>query len=249
MKTKVKMLVDIFMTVLLFFLMARQLTGDTAHEWLGAGMFLLWIVHHILNRHWFSHLFQGKYTPVRTTQTVINVALLLAMLGQMVSGIILSRNVFVFLPISGGIAMARSLHVFCGFWCFVLMSLHLGLHWNMMLGRMRKAIGGAGASGAGGNPEEAVDAGRRQTTAQNSRRKTRLPRIGAAAVALYGLYAFVKNQFILYMFRLSSFVFFDFERPVVLYVTEYLAIMGLFIWIAYYGVKGLQKLSGRRKKP
>lgn len=223
MKKKIKMLVDLFMTILLFFLMARQLTGDAAHEWLGAGMFLLWIAHHILNRHWFSHLIQGRYTPVRTVQTVINLALLLAMLGQMVSGIILSRNVFAFLPISGGVAMARSLHVFCGFWCFVLMSLHLGLHWNMILGRMRKAA--------------------------QSRRKAGFLRIGAAAVALYGFYAFVKNQFILYMLRLSSFAFFDFERPVVLYVTEYLAIMGLFIWIAHYGVKGLQKLSGKRKKP
>lgn len=236
MKKKIKMPVDVFMTILLFFLMARQLTGDAAHEWLGAGMFLLWIAHHILNRHWFSHLLQGRYTPVRTAQTVINLALLLAMLGQMVSGIILSRNVFAFLPISGGVAMARSLHVFCGFWCFVLMSLHLGLHWNMILGRMRKS-------------GEVSDAGRsREQNAAQSRRKAGVLRIGAAAVALYGLYAFVKNQFILYMLRLSSFAFFDFERPVVLYVTEYLAIMGLFIWIAHYGVKGLQKLSGRRKK-
>lgn len=43
------------MTVLLLFLMARQLTGDSAHEWLGAGMLILWIVHHILNRSWYSH--------------------------------------------------------------------------------------------------------------------------------------------------------------------------------------------------
>lgn len=51
MKKKVKMLVDLLMTVLLFFLMARQLTGDAVHERLGAGMFLLWILHHVLNRH------------------------------------------------------------------------------------------------------------------------------------------------------------------------------------------------------
>lgn len=75
MKKKIKIVVDLFMTVLLLFLMARQLTGDTAHEWLGAGMFLLWITHHILNRNWFSHLLQGRYTPVRTAQAVINMSL------------------------------------------------------------------------------------------------------------------------------------------------------------------------------
>lgn len=223
MKKKVKMLIDIWMTVLLLFLMARQLTGDTAHEWLGAGMFLLWIAHHILNWHWYRHLFQGRYTPVRTVQTVINTALLLAMLGQMVSGIILSRNVFAFLPVSGGIAMARSLHVFCGFWCFVLMSLHLGLHWNMILGMARRF-------------------------SPSDRRLGLVLRVGSTAIAVYGCYAFIKNQFLLYMFRISSFVFFDFERSVILFIAEYLATMGFFIYIAHYGVKGIQRLSGRGRK-
>lgn len=213
------------MTVLLLFLMARQLTGDSAHEWLGAAMLILWIAHHILNRSWYSHLFKGKYTPVRIFQTVINVAVLLSMLGLMVSGIILSREVFAFLPISGGIALARQLHVLSAFWGFVLMALHLGLHWNMILGMMRKAVGPV-----------------------TSKPLRILLRIAAALVAGYGLYAFLKNQFLSYMFLMSSFVFFDFERPVLLFFTEYLAIMGLFIFLAYYISKGIQKLNGRRKK-
>lgn len=136
-----KIVIDMIMTVLLLFLMARQLTGDFAHEWLGAGMLILWIAHHILNRSWYSHLFKGKYTPAHILQTVTNFAVLLSMLGLMVSGILLSREVFAFLPISGGIALARPLHVLSAFWGFVLMALHLGLHWNMMPGMVRKATG------------------------------------------------------------------------------------------------------------
>lgn len=211
MKKRIKIVVDGWMTVLLLFLMARQLIGDTAHEWIGATMFLLWITHHILNRHWYTHLFQGRYTPFRIFQTVINMALLLAMAGQMVSGIVLSREVFAFLPISGGIAVGRSLHVFCGYWCFVLMALHLGLHWNMIL----RMFAGA---------------------AVTAKKRTVL-RLGAVIIAGYGLYAFIKNQFYLYMFLISSFVFFDFERPAVLYFTEYLAVIGLFVFLAYYGRK------------
>ena len=56
-----KIVIDMIMTVLLLFLMARQITGDSAHEWLGAGMLLLWIAPHILNRGWYSHLFKGTY--------------------------------------------------------------------------------------------------------------------------------------------------------------------------------------------
>lgn len=214
-----KIAIDMAMTVLLLFLMARQITGETAHEWLGAGMFVLWIAHHILNRNWYGHLWKGKYTPVRIIQTVINIALLLSMLGLMISGIILSREVFAFLPISGGTALARQIHVPAAFWGFVLMALHLGLHWNMILGMMRKAIGGAETTG-----------------------KRIVLRLAAAAIAGYGLYAFVKNQLLSYMFLKSPFVFFDFERPQLLFFTEYIAIMGLFIFLAHYASKGVQKL-------
>lgn len=213
-----KIAVDMVMTVLLLFLMARQLTGDSAHEWLGAGMLILWIAHHILNRSWYSHLFKGKYTPIRILQTVTNFAVLLSMLGLMVSGIILSREVFAFLPVSGGIALARPLHVLSAFWGFFLMALHLGLHWNMILGIIRKAAGPI-----------------------TSKPLRILLRIAAALVAGYGLYAFLKNQFLSYMFLSSLFVFFDFERPVLLFFTEYIAIMGLFIFLGHYVSKAFQK--------
>lgn len=219
-----KIVIDMIMTVLLLILMARQLTGDSAHEWLGAGMLILWIVHHILNRNWYSHLFKGKYTPMRILQTVINFAVLLSMFGLMVSGIILSREVFAFLPISGAVALARTLHVLFGFWGFVLMALHLGLHWNMILGMMRNIAGPV-----------------------SSKPLRILLRIAAVSVAGYGLYAFLKNQFLSYMFLTSSFVFFDFERPVPLFFTEYIAIMGLFIFLAHYVSRGIQRVTGGRR--
>lgn len=213
-----KIAVDMVMTVLLLFLMARQLTGDSAHEWLGAGMLILWIAHHILNRSWYSHLFKGKYTPIRILQIVTNFAVLLSMLGLMVSGIILSREVFGFLPVSGGIALARPLHVLSAFWGFVLMALHLGLHWNMILGIIRKAAGPI-----------------------TSKPLRIILRIAAVMIAGYGLYAFLKNQFLSYMFLSSLFVFFDYERPVLLFFTEYMAIMGLFIFLGHYVSKAFQK--------
>lgn len=220
-----KVVIDMIMTVLLLFLMARQITGDSAHEWIGTAMLILWIVHHILNRSWYSHLLKGKYTPMRILHTVINFAVLLSMFGLMVSGLILSREVFGFLPISGGIALARPLHVVSAFWGFVLMALHLGLHWNMILGIVRKAAGPV-----------------------SSKPLQILLRIAAVLSAGYGLYAFKKNQFLSYMLLKSSFVFFDFERLMLLFFTEYIAIMGLFVFLAHYTSKGIQRLAGRRKR-
>lgn len=224
-KLKIKIVIDSLMTVMLLFLMARQITGDSIHEWLGAGIMVLWIAHHILNRNWYGNIFRGKYTSVRVLQMIINIVLFLSMLGLMISGIILSREIFVFLPISGGIAFARSLHIVSAFWGFVLMALHLGLHWNMILGIVRKA-----------------------SKKELTNTKRIILRIAAVFIAGYGVYAFIKNQLLAYMFLTSSFVFFDFEKPIILFFTEYIAIMGLFVFVAHYVVKGIQMLSGRRKR-
>ena len=56
----IKRIVDTAMTVLLLLLMAYQVTGEMAHEWIGMGMTVLVIVHQILNRKWYSALFKGK---------------------------------------------------------------------------------------------------------------------------------------------------------------------------------------------
>src|SRR5699024_9059825 len=109
-------------------------------EWMGLAVFILFLFHHVLNRKWYGGLFRGNYTPLRVLQTLLNVLLLAAMIGLMVSGVILSRVVFDFLPISGGTGFARTLHMLASYWGFIFMSLHLGLHWGMIMGMIRKAF-------------------------------------------------------------------------------------------------------------
>lgn len=86
-------------------------------------------------------MFKGSYTPVRIVQIFTNAAVLFSMLGLMISGVILSREVFAFLPISGGVAFARSLHVISAFWGFFLTAFHLGLHWNLVIGMVKNTAG------------------------------------------------------------------------------------------------------------
>ena len=139
-KAMVKIVVDVLMTLALLFLMGYPFWGDVAHEWVGAGMFALWIAHHLLNAGWYRSLFRGKYTPVRVFRLVVDGLVFLAMVGLMVSGVMLSNHVFAFLHIHGGLSFARLLHMAASYWGFVLMALHLGLHWGMFLGMARKAL-------------------------------------------------------------------------------------------------------------
>ena len=80
-KQGVKVCINIAMTLGLLFLMGYHLWGDTAHEWVGAGIFVLFILHHILNWRWWAGLFKGKYSAVRILQVVIDLLTLAAMLG------------------------------------------------------------------------------------------------------------------------------------------------------------------------
>lgn len=75
-----------------------------------------------------------------------------------------------------------------------------------------------------------------------------LLRTAAVFIAGYGAYAFVKNQILSYMFYTTHFVFFDFEKPIWLFFAEYIGIMGLFVFLAHYVSRGMQRLSGRRKQ-
>lgn len=209
------------MTILLLCQMAYMLIGETVHEWLGTVMFLLFILHQVLNEQWYKNLLRGNYTPYRVVQLIVILLLLLSMLGLMVSGIILSRVVFAFLPIHGGMGFARTLHMLAAYWGFIFMSIHLGLHWGMILGVLRK----------------------RWRMQNPSAIRTWVLRILAILLSAWGVYAFAKNNIADYLFLRSQFVFFDVERSLLFFWAEYLAMMGLFVFLAYYLGKGLQKLS------
>ncbi len=220
-KMAVKICIDIGMIAGLLFLMAYELIGQAAHEWLGIGMFVLFIAHHILNRRWWGRLAKGRYTLFRLWQTLLVFLALASMLGSMVSGVILSRHALAFLPISGGRAFGRNLHMLSAYWGFVVMSLHLGLHWSMMMKAVKKLSGGSRKMPKG------------------------ILRIIALLIAVYGLYAFVKRDIGSYMFLKIQFAFFDFEEPLLLFMLDYLAVMGLLVAAGYYLAKGLRQ-SGRK---
>lgn len=209
-KAKLKIAVDVLMTLGLLFLMGYQLWGDVAHEWAGAGMFVLFLLHHALNGTWYRGIVKGKYTPARVLQLVIDLLVFLSMVGLMVSGVILSTHVFAFLPISGGTGFARVLHMAVSHWGFVLMSLHLGLHWGMFVGMARKSL-----------------------NLRPSRMRRVVLNLLGAGVTVYGLAAFVRRDLLTYMLVRTQFVFLDFGEPILRFYLDYLAMMGAFIFLSH----------------
>lgn len=223
-KMILKLAVDFAMTAVLLLLMAYELVGQAAHEWIGIGMLVLFIIHHSLNWSWIRNILKGRYNAVRIMQTGVVVLILCAMAGSMISGVILSRHALSFLPIKGGRSFARNLHMISAYWGFVLMSVHLGFHWSMMVGMAKKLF------------------------LKPSAVRKWAGRILALMIAGYGVYAFVKRDIGDYMLLRSHFVFFDYDEPLIFFFLDYIAVMGLFIFIGNYACAGLRILGRERKK-
>lgn len=218
-----KITIDILMLAAMPVLMAYMLAGEMLHEWLGAGIFVLFILHHILNCQWIKNIFHGKYTVSRSIKTIVNVLILCMIIGLAYSGIVLSRHVFADLDIHASRAFARKIHMFCSYWGFVLMSLHFGFHWDMFLGIAGKL------------------------TKKISVMRTFILRVLASAIAVYGINVFVKREIGSYMLMKIQFVFFDMEESFLKFILDYLAIMGLFAVVGYYIMYALKliKKKGR----
>lgn len=225
-KARIKMLVDALMSLALLFLMGYQFWGNLAHEWVGAAMFVLFIVHHILNGNWYKTLFRGACTLFRMMQLLLDLAVFAAMIGLMISGILLSNHVFAFLHLQGGIAMARLLHMASSYGGFVVMALHLGMHWGIFMGVARKKF----------------------RIRKASQRRSVVLFFVSAAIALYGLTVFAKRNLLTYILVQTQFVFLDFEEPALLFYLDYLAMAGTCIFLSHYGGRLRSVFRSGRKR-
>ena len=218
-----KIIVDMLMLAAMPILMSYMLAGEKMHEWIGVGILILFIVHHILNLSWVKNIFHGKYTISRTVKTTVNILILLMIIGLAYSGITLSRYVFYDLPFSRNYALARNLHMFCSYWGFVLISLHFGFHWDMFLGISRKLI-------------------KKKSVAVSIMLK-----MIAVGIAGYGIYAFVKRDIGSYMLMKIHFAFFDTSESIYMFLLDYLAVTGLFTVIGYYIIYILKVIDKKRR--
>ena len=204
MKMKIKTAADILMTAALPVLMCYSIVGETAHEVIGIAMFVLFILHHILNFGWIKSLFKGKYDLRRGVNTAVNALVFLCMVGLMYSGIVISKHVFTFVNI-GGAMTARTIHMLCAYWGLVMMSVHLGMHISQMAVRMKLENNGLIWS----------------------------LRIISGMVGAVGIYEFISLKFTDYLLGKVQFAFIDTNASAVLTALQYLSVMVLFAYIGY----------------
>ena len=223
---KIRLPLDIMMTLVSIVLMGGNFLfpAEIVHEILGVGLFVLWGVHIALNRRWYGAIFKGKYNPYRIMQTVINCCILLCTIFLMISGIILSNQLFTFLGIEKGLGFARIAHLLASHWYYLFMSLHIGLHVGVITNKMRHP------APINCHPELVSGSSTNEMPKQLRHDKLRkiIPRIILALVCAYGLYAFITRGVWKYLILRQQFFFFDLERGYVLFAMDYISIIILF---------------------
>ena len=214
----VKRIVDAAMTVLLLCLIAYQVTGEAAHEWLGIAMTVLVIIHQILNRKWYGALFKGKYNPYRALTTILNILLLLSFALTAFCGMSMSGHAVPFLYGMAPVSFVRRMHLSMSHWSFVLMGMHLGLHIPAMTAGLQK----------------------------KGRIKMILAVI-FTGIGGIGLWLFLRNGMPDYLFFRVPFAFLDYEKAGWLIILENL-IMLLFPACAGFWLSILCRKAGRTRR-
>ena len=205
---------DVTMTVLLLCLMAYQVTGESMHEWVGIGMTVLLILHHILNVRWYAVLFKGKYSAFRIVSTAADMLLLLTIVLTAFTGMSMSHHAVPFLYGMTGMVFARTVHLALSYWSFLLTGLHLGLHLPAMTGKIR--------------PDRVWKA---------------VLTVLFTVLAGTGFWIFLRNGIPEYIFFRTHFAFLDYDKAGVLVFLENLAIGSFFAFLGANIVRFLRSLN------
>lgn len=88
-------------------------------------MAIIVIVHHCLNKYWVKSLKKS----VHFFENCIVFLLIFTFIGSMISGILISRHLF---SLSIYNPLVLRIHMLCAYWGFILMAIHLGLHFKTL---------------------------------------------------------------------------------------------------------------------
>jgi len=217
---------SMFLTRLAFDLVAAGLLllglaywwlGNTVHELAGTGMFLLLIVHNVFNRRWYGRIPKEKRHGRGLFNIGITFALGLVMLVLLVTSVLISNALSGFLSAYGGFTV-RQIHTLAAYWVLVIVSIHLGLRWPMIMGLVRNLFGISKASAV----------------------RTAALRAAAIVIAIHGVWSSFELGLGTKLVMQVTLDWWNFEESVLGFFVHCIAIAGLYMALTYYGMKWLQ---------
>jgi hypothetical protein len=215
----IRLVIDLTMTILMLLAMAYHITGNTIHEVVGVILFLLFVVHNILNRRWYKAIAKGKYNIRRVLSITVNLLFLMSMVTITISSFPISSDLFPFIPVKNDMVW-REIHVLTSYWAFILMAVHIGMSWTTII----NAVGKMG-----------------RFTHTNPIRTITL-RFIAVMIVIYGVQASFEREMSSKLTIYNPFGW-GADDSALRFLIDHLAIMGIYISGTHYVLKFVQRMK------
>ncbi|MED4169735.1 DUF4405 domain-containing protein [Priestia megaterium] len=218
----IRLVIDLVMTVLMLVAMAYHVTGNTIHEVVGIVLFILFIVHNILNRRWYKMIIKGTYNVRRILKIMINLLFLVSMVVVMISSVPISRDIFPYFSINNDMVV-RQIHVLTAYWGFIFMAVHIGVSWGTIINAVRKMTGITGMS----------------------RIRTIVLRVLAVLIVIYGVQTSFERDLGSKLIIYDPFGSYILDNSAMGFLIDYLSIMGIYICGTHYALKFVRSEAGK----
>lgn len=213
-----RLVLDGLAAAMLLFAFSYFWQGNTSHEWAGIGVFALMLLHGVFQRRWFATLAnrprqrRGKFN---ITLTFVLLAGMLALLG---TSLVISETLFAGLRLDDDFNLRRT-HAGIAYWLLLIVAVHLGLRWPLLMGVGRKLLG----------------------IVEENALRTALFRVLAACITVQGVFSvFALNLRSRLLFEMSL-DWWNFEESVAGFFGHCLAVAGLCILSTHYTMQWLQR--------
>lgn len=210
---RIRLLLDFLAVALIIACLAYWWLDNLSHELFGTALFALVIVHNVFNRRWYGGVVKRKLDAVRIVNLVTIACLAIGMTVMLVTSLLVSRDLFPFPALSGAFAV-REIHMFAGYWVLLIIAIHLGTRWAVVMNTIRSALG----------------------LASPSTSRTLVLRALALGIGVWG----VKNSFDLAfgskLMLTYSLDMWDFSENALGFFVGYATIVGLYTAITHYAL-------------
>ncbi|WOS65467.1 DUF4405 domain-containing protein [Sinorhizobium fredii] len=177
---------------------------------------MLVIVHNGFNRRWYGTIPKARRQARGLFNIAVTFLLLIAMLALLVTSVLISNALSsVMSPYDG--FTARQIHILAAYWVLVIVSVHLGLRWPMLMGVARKLTG----------------------LSQPHAVRTFALRVITILVAIHGVWSSFELAIGTKLTMQMTLDWWNFEESVAGFFIHCIAIAGLYPCLTYYAAKWL----------
>ena len=215
-----RLVFDLIAAGLLLFGLSYWWLGNIAHELAGTAMFLLVIGHNVFNRRWYGTVPKARREARGLFNIVVTFLLLVAMLALLVTSVLISNALSGVMSAYGGFTV-RQIHTLAAYWVLVIVSVHLGLRWPMIMGVASKLTG----------------------ISQPSALRALALRVIAVVIAIHGVWSSFELAIGTKLSMQLTLDWWNFEESVAGFFIHCTAIAGLYMCLTYYVMQWTQGKS------